>query len=65
VSKIGQARQESYLLADGFASYEVTDKATVRLNARNLFDEKYLSTVQYGAIYGAPRNYAVSLEYKL
>jgi outer membrane receptor for ferric coprogen and ferric-rhodotorulic acid len=65
VSKIGQARQDSYLLVDGFAAYDVTDKATLRLNVRNMFDEKYLSTVQYGALYGAPRNYAVSLEYKL
>jgi outer membrane receptor for ferric coprogen and ferric-rhodotorulic acid len=65
VAKIGGARQDSYLLADGFAAYELTDAATLRLIARNLFDKKYLSTVQFGAIYGAPRNFAVSLEYKI
>ena len=34
-------------------------------NIKNLTDEKYLRTVQFGAIYGAPRHYAVSLEVKL
>jgi outer membrane receptor for ferric coprogen and ferric-rhodotorulic acid len=65
VSKIGGARQNSYLLADAFAAYELTDAATLRLNVKNLFDKKYLNTVEYGAIYGAPRNFAISLEYKL
>ncbi|HVZ44480.1 MAG TPA: TonB-dependent siderophore receptor [Ramlibacter sp.] len=65
VSKIGGALQHAYLLADGFAAYELNDKATLRLNVRNLLDKKYLSTVEYGAIYGAPRNVGVSLEYKL
>jgi outer membrane receptor for ferric coprogen and ferric-rhodotorulic acid len=65
VAKIGGARQDSYILADGFAAYEPTDAVTVRLVARNLFDKKYLSTVQFGAIYGAPRNFAVSVEFKL
>ena len=65
VSKIGGARQDSYLLADGFVAYEVNAKATLRFNVRNLTDKRYLSTVAYGAIYGAPRNFALSLEYKL
>ncbi len=65
VSKIGGASQSAYLLADAFAAYELTDSATVRFNVRNIFDKKYLSTVAFGAIYGAPRTYAVSLEYKL
>lgn len=65
VNKTGGAKQDAYVLADGFAAYELTDKATVRLNVRNMFDKKYLRTVQYGAIYGAPRSLSVSLEYKL
>ena len=65
VSKIGGARQDAYLVANGFAAYALSDAATVRLNINNLFDKKYLRTVQYGAIYGAPRNVALSLEYKL
>ena len=65
VYKIDGSRQDSYLLADAFAAYTLNDKATVRLNLKNLLDKKYLSTVAYGAIYGAPRNFSVSLEYKL
>jgi outer membrane receptor for ferric coprogen and ferric-rhodotorulic acid len=65
VSKTGGAWQDAYVLADAFAAYELSDKATLRLNINNLFDEKYLRTVQYGAIYGAPRTLSISLDYKL
>lgn len=65
VSKIGGAEQDSYVFADAFAALELTDAATLRFNVRNLTDKKYLRTVQFGAIYGAPRNFGVSLEYKL
>ncbi|MBA4195844.1 MAG: TonB-dependent siderophore receptor, partial [Comamonadaceae bacterium] len=65
VSKINGARQDAYMLVDAFAAYALTDKATLRLNLKNLLDKKYLRTVQYGAIYGAPRTAALTLEYKL
>lgn len=65
VSKAGGAQQGAYLLADAFGSFAITDAATLRLNVRNVFDKYYLRSVQYGAIYGAPRNYGVSLELKL
>lgn len=65
VSKRGGARQDAYLLADAFAAYALSDKATLRLNINNLFDKKYLRTVQYGAIYGAPRSVLLSFDYKL
>jgi outer-membrane receptor for ferric coprogen and ferric-rhodotorulic acid len=53
------------VLIDAFAAYELTDKATLRLNLKNLTDKKYLRSVTYGAIYGAPRTAALTLEYKL
>lgn len=65
VEKDGGARQEAYLLANAFAAWEVTGATTLRLNVNNLTDRRYLSTVQYGAIYGAPRNAALSLEFRL
>lgn len=65
IFKSAGARQDAYLLVNTFAAYELTRSATVRLNIDNLTDEKYLRTVQYGAIYGAPRQFSVSLEYKL
>ncbi len=65
VSKLAGAHQDAYVLVDAFAAYELTDKATLRLNIKNLADKKYLRSVTYGAIYGAPRTAALTLEYKL
>ena len=65
VSKIAGANQDAYVLVDAFAAYELTDKATLRLNVKNLLDKKYIRSVTYGAIYGAPRTAALTLEYKL
>ncbi|MGC3981996.1 MAG: TonB-dependent siderophore receptor [Steroidobacteraceae bacterium] len=65
VSKIGGAWQDAYAVANGFTSYALTDKATLRLNVDNLTDKKYVKTVAYGAIYGAPRTTSLSFEYKL
>jgi len=65
IFKSGAVRQDSYLLVNGFAAYALTPAATVRLNVDNLTDEKYLRTVQFGAIYGAPRQFSLALEYKL
>ncbi|MFT3866949.1 MAG: TonB-dependent siderophore receptor [Nibricoccus sp.] len=58
-------RQDSYAIINTFAAYELTDAATLRLNVDNLADKKYLRTVQFGAIYGAPRQFSLTLEYKL
>lgn len=65
VEKMAGANQGAYALVDAFAAYELNDKATVRLNVNNLFDKKYLRTVQFGAIYGTPRTASLTLEYKL
>ncbi len=65
VFRIAGPKQDSYLVANAFAAYELSDAATLRFNVDNLTDKKYLRTVQFGAIYAAPRTYAVSLEYKL
>jgi len=65
ISKKGGARQDSYALVNAFAAYDVTDRATVRLNVNNLFDKKIIRGLAYGALYNEPRNYAVTLDYKL
>lgn len=65
VSKIGSAKQDAYLVANAFASYELNKAATLRLNVNNLFDKKYIGGIAYGAIYGAPRNFALTFDYKL
>ena len=65
VSKIGGAHQDAHAVVDAFAAYALTDRATLRLNARNLADKKYIRSVTYGAIYGAPRSASLTLEYQL
>lgn len=63
--KDGGAHQDAYFLAHAFAAYELTDRATLRLNVNNLFDKKYVGGLSYGAIYGAPRNATLTLTYEL
>lgn len=65
IFKAGAVRQDAYLLVNSFAAYELSRAATLRLNIDNLTDEKYLRTVQFGAIYGAPRQFSLALDYKL
>ncbi|WP_337878189.1 TonB-dependent siderophore receptor [Caldimonas sp.] len=65
VYKQGGVRQDAYAVVDAFAAYALSERAVLRLNVNNLFDEKYLRTVQYGAIYGAPRTAYLALEYRL
>lgn len=65
VSKAGAASQGAYLVANAFAAYDLNKSTTLRVNVNNLFDKTYIGGVTYGAIYGAPRHGAVSLEYRL
>ena len=58
------ARQDAYMVANAFASYDLTEETTVRVNINNIFDEKYVGGLAYGAIYGEPTNVLVSLDYK-
>ena len=64
-NKASGIRQDAYVLANAFASYDVNDRTSVRLNVNNLFDKKAIGGLAYGALYNAPRNVAVSLNYKL
>ena len=65
VSKNAGARQDAYFIANGFAAYDLSNKATLRLNVNNIFDKKYIGGLSYGAIYGAPRHVALTLDYKI
>lgn len=59
------ARQGAYLVANGFAAYELSEAATLKLNINNLFNKKYAEGLAYGAIYGAPRSGLLTFEYRL
>ena len=65
IAKTGGASQDAFTVVDAFASYGLSKDATLRLNVYNVFDKKYIRSVTYGAIYGAPRTASVTLEYKL
>ena len=58
------ARQDAYFIANTFASYEIDQQTSVRLNVNNIFDKKYIQGVQYGGIYGSPRTSLLTLAYK-
>lgn len=57
-------RQDSYATLNAFARWNVTDKLNVRVNAGNLTDEKYITSLYQIGFYGAPRNYSASLNYR-
>lgn len=58
------AEQDAYMVANAFATYDLSKNASLRLNVNNIFDEDYIADVSAGAIYGAPRNAALTFGYK-
>jgi outer membrane receptor for ferric coprogen and ferric-rhodotorulic acid len=56
--------QGGYAVWDTMVEYQLDEHWTVALNGNNLFDRKYVETVntaEYGNYYGAPRNYMLTL----
>ncbi|HCF2341448.1 TonB-dependent siderophore receptor [Pseudomonas aeruginosa] len=62
--KVGQS---SYALTSLMARYELSDTTSLSANISNLFDRKYYTTVgfQNGYLYGEPRNFMVSLHFRI
>ena len=57
-------RQDSYAVLNAFVRWAVTDQMAVRVNADNLGDEKYITSLYQIGFYGAPRSYSLSLNYR-
>jgi len=57
-------RQDSYAVFNGFVAWDFLPNATLRLNANNIGNEKYINTLRYSGFYGAPANYTLSLNYR-
>jgi outer membrane receptor for ferric coprogen and ferric-rhodotorulic acid len=57
-------RQDSYAVVNGFVAWDFRPEATLRFNARNITNEKYINTLRYSGFYGAPRNYMLSLDWR-
>ncbi|MGY0830412.1 TonB-dependent siderophore receptor [Azospirillum argentinense] len=53
--------RDGYAVVDLMTRYQITDKVSATLNLNNLFDKKYLSSVQNYGYYGEPRNVLLSL----
>ncbi|NLA67445.1 MAG: TonB-dependent siderophore receptor [Gammaproteobacteria bacterium] len=59
-----RVHQDSYTVLSAFVAWELTPGATLRLNARNLTDRKYINTLRYRGYYGAPASYTLSLDWR-
>ncbi|WP_066097758.1 TonB-dependent siderophore receptor [Xanthomonas massiliensis] len=57
-------RQGSYAVLNAFLAWDFLPNATLRFNVRNITDEKYIGSLYQIGYYGAPRNYAVSLDWR-
>ena len=58
--------QDAYGLLDLMATYKITDNVGVTFNVNNTTGEKYLHSLYWEqGYYGAPRNYALSVNWQL
>jgi outer membrane receptor for ferric coprogen and ferric-rhodotorulic acid len=60
----GTVTQGSYATVSAFGRWDITQQLTLRANANNLTDEKYIGSLYQVGFYGTPRNYALSLAYR-
>ncbi|MCX2840601.1 TonB-dependent siderophore receptor [Microbulbifer thermotolerans] len=58
-------QQDAYATVRAFASYRVNKNLEISLNANNLTDEKYISSLYWDqAFYAAPRNFSASVSWR-
>ena len=62
--KRGPVRQDSYAVFNVFASWDATDRVWLRLNADNLTDEKYITSLYNIGYYSAPQEYSIAVGYR-
>lgn len=59
--------QRGYAIASAHVEYQIDDRWTASLDVNNLFDKTYYSTIgtlDYGSLYGAPRNAMLTMKYR-
>ena len=67
LGKTVKAKQDDYAVFNLMARYEFTDNLSTLVNVNNLFDKKYLSSLDetfLGGYYGDPRNLMVTAKYR-
>jgi outer membrane receptor for ferric coprogen and ferric-rhodotorulic acid len=58
--------QKSYAIVDLMAKYHFTDSLDLTVNANNVTDEKYLTSLYWAqGFYGAPANYSATISWRL
>jgi len=59
-------KQGGYTVLDARIGYRFDDRLSVALNVSNLTDKKYYSSISYDHnYYGAPRNYLLTMQYRM
>jgi len=59
-------KQDAYALVNLMARYQVTPDISVTVNANNVTDEKYLTSLYWAqGYYGAPASYSATLNWKI
>lgn len=57
-------RQGGYAVLNAFAAWDITPDLTLRANVNNVTDEKYIGSLYSVSYYGAPREYALNLNWR-
>ncbi len=57
-------KQDSYLLANVFARWKVSESLEIQANINNITDEKYITSLKNVGFYGAPTKGSVNLTYQ-
>lgn len=57
-------RQGGYTLFNAFAAWDIAPDLTLRANVNNIGDKKYIQSLYSVSYYGAPREYAISLDWR-
>lgn len=60
----GDVKVPDHTVFDAMASYDLTDKWRIKVNATNVFDNKYVASCDYWCYYGAPRSVVGNLSYR-
>lgn len=57
-------RQGDYALLNAFAAWAIQPNITVRANANNITDEKYIQSLYSVSYYGSPSDYSLTLDWR-
>lgn len=60
----GRVVQDSYAVLNAFATWNITDKMWLRVNADNITDEKYITSLYNVGYYAAPAQYKLAMGFR-